>query len=302
MRRARLLRAAATAIAVVLTASCSGGPAPLPDALELPAGFQPEGIAAGPGSSFFVGSIPTGAVYRGDVRSGEGSVLVAARQGRAAIGLEDAGGRLFVAGGPTGRAFIYDSRTGADVATVLLTSQQPSFINDVAVTDTSAFFTDSLSPVIYRVDRETLEVASIALTGDLVYEEGFNANGIEATADGRALVIVQTNTGELFTVEAGTGATRRIDLAGDGPLPGGDGLLLSGRTLYVAQNSENQIAVVRVDTGLATGTVVGRITDARFDAPTTIAAVADHLYVVNARVDLADPGTAAYRVVRVERR
>src|SRR5918995_7165289 len=87
-----------------------------PDVIPLPNGFQPEGIAVGKGHTFYVGSIPTGAVYRGDLRTGAGSVLVPGRSGRAAIGVAiDNRRRLFVAGGggPTGRAFVYSARTGA---------------------------------------------------------------------------------------------------------------------------------------------------------------------------------------------
>ena len=50
---------------------------PFPDIIPLPNGFQPEGIATGRGTTFYVGSIPTGAVYRGDLRTGEGEEVKA---------------------------------------------------------------------------------------------------------------------------------------------------------------------------------------------------------------------------------
>lgn len=76
----------------------------LPDRLDLPDGWQPEGIAAGRGSDLYVGSIPTGAVLRLDARTGETTPVVAAQTGRAAIGLKlDKRGRLFVAGGRPAR-------------------------------------------------------------------------------------------------------------------------------------------------------------------------------------------------------
>src|SRR5512143_1233163 len=102
-----------------------------PQVISLPNGFQPEGIASGNGTTFYVGSIPTGQVYRGDLRTGQGSVLVPPQPGRSTIGLKyDAGTRLlFVAGGATGNAYVYDGQTGANVATVQLTTL-PSFIND----------------------------------------------------------------------------------------------------------------------------------------------------------------------------
>ena len=49
---------------------------PFPDVITLPDGFQPEGIASGTGTIFYVGSIPTGDIYRGDFRTGEGELLV----------------------------------------------------------------------------------------------------------------------------------------------------------------------------------------------------------------------------------
>lgn len=46
-----------------------------PDQLPLPTGFQPEGTTTGYGSEFFVGSLATGALYRGDYRTGAGTVV-----------------------------------------------------------------------------------------------------------------------------------------------------------------------------------------------------------------------------------
>lgn len=290
-------------LGLVLTAACSSGPTPpvRPDVIALPAGFQPEGISAGRGSSFFVGSIPTGAVFRGDARTGRGAMIVDGRPGRSAIGLEEAGGRLYVAGGATGQAFVYDAATGDDLRTVSLTTTRPSFINDVVVTSTTAFFTDSLNPVIYRVDLATMAVTDVHLGGDIAYRDGFNANGIEATADGATLVVAQTNTGLLFGVDARTGTTRRIALTGESSLPGADGLLLDGQTLYVVQNLPNQIAVVRLGAGLTAAAVAGPIVDPRFDAPTTVASIDGRLHVVNARIDVGDPAVADYQVIVVDR-
>src|SRR5688500_5520570 len=126
-----------------------------PDIIPLPNGFQPEGIAVGKGSTFYVGSIPTGAVYRGDLRTGEGEVLVPAQAGRAAIGLkyDERTGLLFVAGGPTGFAYVYNGETGENVAEIQLTTGD-RFINDVVITNDAAYFTNSRQPILYRVALE----------------------------------------------------------------------------------------------------------------------------------------------------
>ena len=297
----RRLAAVTTALLALSAAPAAAAPAPggpFPDVIALPAGIQPEGIAVGRGTTFYVGSIPTGAVYRGDLRTGtvDDDPLVPARAGRAAVGVEEAGGLLFVAGGGTGKAFVYDAATGEDVAVLTLTTG-PTFVNDVVVTRKAAFFTDSVNPVLYRVDRETLQVAVLPLTGDLVYVAGFNVNGIDATPDGGTLVLVQSNTGMLFTADPETGETQRIELAGGESVPGGDGVLLHGRTLYVVQNQRNRVAEVRLSGDLSTGTVVGRTANASFDVPTTIARFGSRLYAVNARFGTPNPGTAAYSVV-----
>ena len=80
--------------------------AAFPDTIALPNGWQPEGIAIGNGTTFYVGSIPTGAIFRGDLRTGQGAPLVQGATGRAAIGVDFDRGRLFVAGGSTGTGFV----------------------------------------------------------------------------------------------------------------------------------------------------------------------------------------------------
>src|SRR4051794_15776360 len=84
-----------------------------PDVIELPTGFQPEGIASAGRHRFFVGSVKDGAVYRGSFRTGQGEVLVPGKTGRAATGMKvDRRGRLFVSGADSGFLRVYDARTG----------------------------------------------------------------------------------------------------------------------------------------------------------------------------------------------
>ena len=83
--------------AFVVLVATAGAKAVFPETIPLPNGFRPEGISIGNGTTFYVGSIPTGAVYRGDLRTGEGSLLVAGVAGRAATGVEFDRGLLYVA-------------------------------------------------------------------------------------------------------------------------------------------------------------------------------------------------------------
>jgi hypothetical protein len=277
-------------LAAALASTAIAGPGKGQDSIALPPEFRPEGIATGKGATFYVGSIPQGAVYRGSYKTGEGSLLVPPHPGRNHTGLkaDTRHGLLFVSGGGSKGIYVYDLKTGADVAAFQL--PDAGFVNDVVVTKRAAYFTDSQVAQLYRVPigrhGSVGEPERIALTGDLEYVGGFNLNGIDATHDGRTLVTVQTATGKLFTVNPRSGRTREI--AVDTPLTNGDGILLRCGKLFVVQNQANKVAVVDVDRRLKSGTVIRELTDPRLDVPTTIAPFGKSVYAVNARFGLPD--------------
>jgi sugar lactone lactonase YvrE len=284
------------ALAAVVLAAPLAAKGRFPDRIPLPNGWQPEGIAIGQRGTFYVGSIPTGAIYRGDIKTGAGAPFIPGAPGRAATGLELNHGRLLVAGAGTGKAFVYSVHTRQLLAEHTLATQ-PTFINDVAVARGGAYFTDSLRPFLYRVSHGS--VTPVPLTGDIVYQPGFNANGIDVTPNGKTLVIVQSNTGKVFTVDPRTGRTREIVL--NVPVVNGDGILLDGRTLYVVQNQNNKIAVIRLDHRMSSGTVTGFLTDPDFDVPTTIAEFGKRLYAVNARFTTPPTPDTPYWVAKVDK-
>jgi sugar lactone lactonase YvrE len=270
----------------------------LPRRINLPNGWQPEGIAAGPGNQLYVGSIPSGAVIRVDARTGRGRVVVAGRDGRAATGLKVSGGRLFVAGAGTGKAWVYSARTGRQLAAYQLAPRgADTFVNDVVVTARGAYFTDSLRNAIYRVPPDLSAAQTINLSG-IPLQAGNNLNGIVATADGKSLIAVQTNAGALWRIDPATGKGTRIDLGG-ASVANGDGLLLSGRTLYVVRNRDNRIVVVNLQADLSRGTVTRSITSGTFDVPTTIARIGNRLYAVNARFGTTPSARTRYWITRV---
>jgi sugar lactone lactonase YvrE len=276
---------------------------PRPKTIPLPVGFRPEGIVTTSANTFFVGSIPTGAILRGDLRTGEIATLVEAQQGRSAIGLAERHGVLFVAGGATGAAYAYDALTGEELANFQLTTGG-SFINDVVATNDAAYFTDSVNPQIYRVslgnDGTFGEPETVPLGGDLVYRAGFNANGIDATPDGKTLIVVQSNTGLLFTVDPQTGVSQMIDLGGE-TVVNGDGILLDGHRLWVVQNRNNLLTLVRLAPDLSSGEIENRFTDETFDVPTTLARAGDNLALVIARFGTPSPEEAAYWITQIPR-
>ena len=267
--------------------------------IPLPNGFFPEGIHVSPNGTFYTGSLVDGTILVGDVRTGALRPLVTPPAGRISVGLELHGGLLYVAGGPTG-AFVYDADTGETVRAYDVGAG--GFVNDVVVTKDAAWFTDSFASVLYRVPLSAngtpaTDVQTIPLTGDLTIEEGFNLNGIEASPSGRALIAVQSNTGELFRIDPETGETVSVDLGGV-PLLAGDGLLLHGRTLYVARNP-NVVSVVRLGARLRSGEALEEITSPDFDVSTTLGRKGNHLYVVQARFGVAPTPETPYWIAVV---
>jgi sugar lactone lactonase YvrE len=303
----RVLRVLAVLLAVMVVPTKAAGATALPTTIRLPDGFGPEGIAIGAAPVAYFGSTVDGSIYRADLVTGRGRIIGAA-PGTPSAGLKlDRRGRLFVAGGPAGDGRVVDGSTGAVLASYTFTSE-PSFVNDVILTPDAAWFTDSFNPVLYKLPlgpRGGLPgeggVVTVPLTGDVAFAEGFNLNGISRTPDGSGLLVVQTNTGLLFRVDPATGVTTTVDLGGE-LLPNGDGILLSGRTLHVVQNVDNEVAVVRLDRSGAHGSVVDRLTDPRFDVPTTVARFDGRLYLPNSRF-LIDPTPAVtYTAVAIPAR
>jgi len=288
MPRKTLLTALA---ALVLLVPAVPAQSPAQSSIALPDEFRPEGIAAGKQDTFYVGSIPLGAVWRGSFRTGEGSVLVPPHPGRNHTGLkyDRRFDRLFVAGGASKGIYVYDASTGADLASFSL--PDAGFVNDVVLTREAAWFTDSQVAQLYRVDiapdGSLSEPVRVPLSGDIEYVAGqLNLNGIEALPGGPRLIAVQSFNGKLFTIDASSGVTREIAL--DEPVPNGDGLLLSGRRLYVVQNRLNQVAEIELSGNLQSGQTRTRLRDEKLDIPTTIAPFNRFLYVVNARFNLPD--------------
>lgn len=272
-------------------------------------GFQPEGISLGDGHIAYVGSLADGSIYEADLRTGAGSLLVQGSLGTMlAVGLDfdESSGYLFVAGGIFGDGRVYDTKTGELVAQLPLGLPGASWINDVVVTRDVAYFTDSFGPHIYSgphiykvaLDSQGAPVGTVqplTLGGDWFdvfpdppEELVINANGIVATPDNGTLIVVNSASGRLYTVDPDTGLATEIDLGGVG-VPAGDGLVLKGKTLYVVQNLLNQVSVFTLSPDYSAATHTQTLTDADFKIPSTADNFGPWLYVVNARFDVCFP-------------
>jgi streptogramin lyase len=288
---ARLSLAAALA-ALALAPAASARPASAGPHIPLPDGWQPEGMAAGPGQTLYVGSIATGAVLRLNPRTGRIRRLVRGRDDRSAAGIEVVGNRLLVAGGFMGSVFVYDRISGDLQVTFNVGG---SFVNDIARAGGGFYATDSQLGVLYRIPPDFSGSAETVPTPDIPQKEGFNLNGIVGSSDGSYLIAVQSNTGALWRIVPETGRAVEIDLDG-APLVSGDGLLLRGRRLLVVQNRRARIAMVKLDRDFDSGEVTGSLSADDFDVPSAVARLGKDLYAVNARFSTAGRQPAPYWV------
>jgi len=301
----RIRPAIALLIPLVLIGWAGPATASRPDTvIVLPGATSAEGIAAGAGTTFFAGDLFAGDIFRGDIRRGTAQRFIDAPDGRAAVGMavDLRHGLLFVAGGFTGQAYVYDARTGRPVADYQLTSADTGFVNDVAVTPSGAWFTDSFQAKLYfvPVSRSGRPGAfrTLDLAGPAADTSGeFNLNGIQATPSGRTLVVAHSSHGRLYTVNPATGGSALI--AGV-DTPNVDGIVLSGRRLWAVQNIDNQISRWRLSADLGTGTPETVIESANFAVPTTAALFGSRIAAVNSHFDTGFPPTSpTYEVVVV---
>lgn len=301
-------------LAVAAGALCVAAAAPFPASVPLPDDFSPEGIATGPGNTFYVGSLLDGDIYRGDLRTGKGATFIDAPPGRIAVGLkvEQNFHRLWVAGGPTRHGYVYSTLTGAPIADLTLGA---GFINDVVVTRGGAYFTDTANPVLYHVpiapNGQIGTPRTITLSGPAATISGqFNLNGIDATPNGKVLIVAHSDLGALFTVDPATGSSRTIAITGGAITPGTpDGILLDGKTLWVVENFAERLVKVRLNSDLSSGRITAAVTSELFRIPTTVAERGNRLAIVNGRFDIGLPpplGTGVppgtdYDVVQIQK-
>lgn len=265
------------------------------------ANVYPESVTVDQSSgTFYVGSVKEGTIYKGKIARPILEVFSpGGADGRSiATGMFFANNRLVVVGRQTGLIFVYDTKTGRLISKLDngLRSGQ-TFLNDTTfATDGSAYVTDSVNPVLYRVAptgtgqyelQEFLKFEGTPVTYvNAPGAEGINVNGIVATADGRYLIIGKRNENRLFRVDLKSREIVPVNMAG-GMLNTPDGLFLEGNTLYVAQNLPKSIAVVKLSSDFSQAELEHTINHPTFAFPTSVARYKNRLLVVSSQFDTA---------------
>jgi len=259
----------------------------------------PESLAVDAGrGQFYVGSTKEGTIYRSTGGDQLEVFSPAGADGHTiSSGMSFALDRLIVVGRQTGLIFIYDTVTGGLTSKLSngLSGVDQTFLNDTTFApDGSAYVTDSVNPVLYRVvptgngqyrlDRflqfNGTVVNYIKATG----ADGINVNGIVITQDGRYLVIAKRNENALFRVDLQTKSLVRVALP-QNALDTPDGMFLEGSTLFVAQNTPRAIAVLEMSQDFTSATLVRSFTHPTFEFPTSVARFGGNFLVVSSQFD-----------------
>lgn len=306
------LAALAVTAAIALPAGIApvGASSPDDNTYDLPAaGVLLEGIGYDDDADviYVSGVNDGGRIYRAEVGSGRLAIWQPGNtDGRTtARGIDvDEDGNVFVAGGPSGKAFVYAS-SGALLA--VLSTPDGTFLNDVWIgKDDAAYITNSNSPQIFRIAQEggrwSIELwLDASDTIPVTIGAGqFNLGGIVESQNGRYLLVAQGNAGKLWRVDVRTKVVAEVDLGG-ASITNADGIVLKGRTLYVVRNFARKLTAIRLSENLLRGTVTGEISTSADRTFTTAKLVEGELLAVDSQFGLPAPFEAEARVVPLDR-
>lgn len=305
MRRILALPVLATLVLGLVAPAAAASPTRV---IVLPGATSAEGITAGRGNTFYAADLFGGDIYRGDIRRGTAKKFIDVPTGTTSVGmdLDLRHDLLFVAGGPVlpdggpGKAYVYDVRTRALVASYEFGDPNTSLINGVTLTPSGAWFTDSLQPKLYfvpLVHGVPGPARTLDLTGPAAGPPGmFTINDITSTPSGDTLFVAPDPLGKLCTIDPRTGASKVVKGVA---VPKVDGLVLDGRQLW-AVHFDDRVTRWRLSGDLTSGKLVKEIKDPQFAEPVEAAKFGDRLAVVNSHLLTGFPPTnPTYEVVVV---
>jgi sugar lactone lactonase YvrE len=311
MNKQLIFATLAVIISTLSVPAAHAGDKPFPKRVPVLDGSTHEGFAIGTGTTAYSGS-PDGSIYKVDLRSGQGEILVPAEAPfdvwsdcfKLGMRVDPRSNYLFVAGCFWGNAYVFDADTGEEIMNYQLAPVFSTVINDLAITRDAVYFTDFGQPFLYRLPLSRNgglpagadAATALPLTGDFAddhEEDSFSlGNGIVATPDGQTLIVGNSANAQIYRVDPATGHSDRIIV--DPPLSGFlDGFVLHDGVLFILtpfggdeSSGEDWVQVVALDDEMLTGTR-GIITDPDMNGVASGALFGDSLYVNNARyIDL----------------
>jgi hypothetical protein len=176
----------------------------------------------------------------------------------------------------------------------------PLFLNDVVVgPDGAACVTDSVTPRVFRIDREDGDWEA-TLWSDaaaaIPQEPGaVGLNGIEVAPDEESLVVAHSAAGQLWRLDLETGMPTRVD-TGSVLLTQPDGLVVRGDALVAVRNRAHVLTSLRLADDATSAELLAEVgTDAE-RVFTTADVVRGRLLLVDSQFD-EDPPSQDSEVV-----
>ncbi len=325
MRKSLILTAMIALTGTLAAQAEPGKREAFPKRVPVLTGSPVEGFTIGSGTTAYSSSID-GSIYKVDLRSGAGEVLVAPEDNfdvlagdcyKLGMRVDPRSNYLYVAGCFWGNAYVFDADTGEELANIQVTSFG-EVINDIAITRTAVYFTNFSEPFIHRLPLSAngQMIAGeaplpIPMQGD---DNGdplaspLTANGIVATPNGDTLIIGDSKTAQIYRLDPLTGHADRIVV--EPPLEGFiDGIVMHQDTLYILTPGNpgdpadiDRIQVVSLDKELLHGTLVGNIVDSDLDGVASGAMLGGSLYVNNARYRDLPQSDTKYSLTRLNRK
>src|ERR671920_2359995 len=191
--------------------------------VALPDGFRPEGIASGPGTTYYAGSMADGSIVNGDLRRGTSRVLVpGADDQRQVRGMQRdrRTGLLWATGnvGQVSHVWAVSTRTGRIVRDVVVPGA--GFLNDLVVTRRAVWVTDSRVDRLTRIALGRRGAPTSAAPTFLPITGAWPGGGTQTRAIGIRrlsrghLVLDHSSAGGLWDVNTRTGLVRAIPVSG----------------------------------------------------------------------------------------
>lgn len=330
MNRTRLFAALAVAACALPAQADRGGATAFATTVPALTGAPPEGFTIGKGPTAYTGSVD-GSIYKVDLRSGKGEILVPAEEDfdlvtqcfKLGMRVDPRSNYLFVAGCVNGNAYVFNADSGEELRNYDLAGFG-QVINDLAITRDAVYFTNFTAPFLHRLPLAKNgrlpgqdDVLPIALSGDFLEDgtftdedgnvvENYKGNGIVATPDGNTLIVGNSGNARIYRVDPLTGHSDQIIVTP--PLQGFiDGIVLQQKTLFIMTpynpddpDDIDRIQVVELDKDMLTGTLVGTITDPdNLDGVASGAMFGGALYVNNARYRTFPEPDTEYDITRL---
>jgi Cu-Zn family superoxide dismutase len=197
-------------------------------------------------------------------------------------------GKLYVAGGPTGKIFVFNLRH-PHAAPLTFETGAGGFLNDLVVTGRGdVYVTDSFRPTLWHIPAKQVHaggmVDAISVSPEIPFAGGgaFNLNGIVAFRGGRELVVVNTSDGVLYRIKFGHHGSRKITPVHAPALVGGDGMLVDKGRLLVVRGDPASVTFLNLRSDQSRAKITKVVTDPTLRGPSTIARLDGRYLVVNA--------------------